>query len=102
MSDTSRALEIVAEFGILSVTIAPVSDLKPGELLDSVKAKAFAEVVIPHQTDDAICFYTFHILNVPKRFRPTNEAQALGTLIGAIHEAYNHLAVEQFPATEAS
>lgn len=89
-----RELELVAELHGVSVGFLPVADLEPGELLEAVKAKTFAESKLSHHTDDAVYRYTIHLLNVPRDYPATVEMQMLTGISEEIHKAYSHLTHE--------
>ncbi|MEI2773379.1 MAG: hypothetical protein V9G98_22500 [Candidatus Competibacter sp.] len=100
MSDTTTGEKPYLECELLvkisangsGAEILPVPEIEEGRWLELIRTSTYAEVNIPHHTEDAIYCYTCFLVGVPHNQPAIFEMGVLSRNIAAIHEQYGHLA----------
>lgn len=78
-------LELAAFLDADGLRAIPIVDLQAGDALDAIKEHVFAELNIPHHTEDAVYCYVFHLFNKPNSEPAIGEALLLQAIIEKVH-----------------
>lgn len=76
------------------VEILPMSEIEDARWLQLIRTPIYAEVNLPHHTEDAIYCYTCFLVGVPHNQPAIFQMGVLMRIMAAIHDQYGRLAKE--------